>query len=278
MSLDQNEIKKLLEGVELEEGAVTTLTALVEKALTAKTDSIRLEEGKKLEEANAASAAKDAEIASLKEQMATIIEKADEYGKMVAEETRKEVSALAEEYGKYVQQETAGRLNEYAKYAVSEFIKEQKDQFVQLDEYNRMKHAFNVVKESFERNGFQVDTSKELTEARQEVTTAKDSFNSLYKELQEAKKELETAQQTIIFNEMTAGLTDTQKERITNLSENVKFNGVDEFRSALKFMVETVTKEPKAATKPAGALTESRSEPVDPNKGSSLVAETLKYL
>jgi len=271
MSLDQNEIKKLLEGVELDDGAIKALTIMVEKRLDEKT-SEKDAEVKKLTEA------KDAEIAGLKEQLTVVIEKADEYGKMISEETRKEMATLAEEYGKYVQQETATRLNEYAKYAVGEFIKEQKDQFIHLDEYNRMKHVFETVKDSFERNGFQIDGSVELTEARNEVATAKDSFNSLYQQLQETKKELDLAQQTIVFKEMTESLTETQKERILSLSENVKFNGMDEFRSALKFMVETVTKDRGTpTTKPSAQLEESR-EAVEPKKPSNLVEQTLKFL
>ena len=276
MSLDQNEIKKLLEGVELEDGAIKGLTTILEKGLNEKVEAMKADEAKKLEEATASVTAKDAEIASLKEQMATLVEKADEYGKVCADEARAEVSALAEDYGKYVQQETAERLNEYAKYAASEFIKENKEKFVELDEYNRMKTVFETVKTSFEANGFPVNDEIALTEAKKEAASNKEAGNALFAQLQETKKELEVAQQALVFNEMTANLTDTQKERITSLSENVKFNGMDEFRSAMKFMVETVTKNRDTAVKPA--ITESR-EVVEPSKtSSSLIEQTLKVL
>lgn len=264
MSLDQTEIKKLLEGVELEEGAIITLASLIEKRV-----------GEKLQEV---ATAKDAEITGLKERLTEVIKKAEEYGQYCSNETRAEVSALAEEYGKSVQEELVGRLNEYSKYAINEFITEQKEQFVQLDEFNRMKHVFETVKHSFETNGFQIDTSKELTEAKTEIANAKESFNSLYTQLQETQKELATAQQAIIFNEMTANLTDTQKERIHDLSENIKFNGLDEFHSAMKFMVETVTKDKGSKETPAApTLTESR-ESVEQKNAKNLVEQVLKIL
>jgi uncharacterized protein YdcH (DUF465 family) len=272
MSLDQNEIKKLLEGVELEEGAVAGIAAMVDKSINEKVEAAKAEAATQV-------TALSEENETLKAQIATLMEKADEYGKKMADEARAEVSALAEEYGKYVQQETAERLNEYAKYAASEFIKEQKDQFVQLDEYNRMKHVFETVKNSFESNGFPVNDEVALTEARKEVETSKTSFNSLFEKHEELKKELETAQQKIIFNEMTAGLTDVQKERLVGLSENVKVDGVEQFRSALKFMVETVTKTPTtAAAKPTATKLEESREVVDPKKPSSLIEQTLKVL
>jgi uncharacterized protein YdcH (DUF465 family) len=272
MSLDQNEIKKLLEGVELEEGAVAGIAAMVDKSINEKVEAAKAESVAK-------EAALNEENDALKAQIATLMEKADEYGKKMADEARAEVSTLAEEYGKYVQQETAERLNDYAKYATAEFIKEQKDNFVQLDEYNRMKHVFETVKSSFELNGFPVNDEVALTEARKDVETSKAAFNSLFEKHEELTKELETAQQKIIFSEMTTGLSDVQKERLVGLSENVKVDGVEQFRSALKFMVETVTKTPTtAAAKPAAQKLDESRDAIDPKTPSSLIENTLKFL
>jgi Arc/MetJ-type ribon-helix-helix transcriptional regulator len=50
--------------------------------------------------------------------------------------------------------------------------------------------------------------------------------------------ELETAKRAIIFEKTTADLTDTQRERVGALVENVEFDTTDEFVTGLKLIVE----------------------------------------
>lgn len=199
-------LKELLkEGVTLDEQNVGQLNEMFEQVIV--TERIKLTE------------AKDAEIAALNEQHVKALEDAT-------------VMANA-------------RIDEAIDVAVDKFIAESEDRFVQTDEFARMKKLFEAVKSVFEENAFALNENAAteaaealLNEHREDYDTLFERHMSLKDENAALAAELEIAKRAIIFEKMTADLTDTQRERVGALVENVEFDATDEFVTGLKLIVE----------------------------------------
>lgn len=199
-------LKELLkEGVTLDEQNVGQLTEMFEQAIVA--ERIKLTESK------------DAEIAALNEQHAKALEDAT-------------VMANA-------------RIDEAIDVAVDKFIAESEDRFVQADEYARMKALFEAVKTVFEQNAFALNENAAADQAAALLKEHREDYDALFERHMSLKDEnaalaleLETAKRAIIFEKATADLTDTQRERVGALVENVEFDTTDEFVTGLKLIVE----------------------------------------
>ena len=199
-------LKELLkEGVTLDEQNVGQLTEMFEQAIVA--ERIKLTESK------------DAEIAALNEQHAKALEDAT-------------VMANA-------------RIDEAIDVAVDKFIAEAEERFVQADEYARMKALFEAVKSVFEQNAFALNEQAAAAAAAAVLNEHREDYDALFERHMSLKDEnaalaleLETAKRAIIFEKTTADLTDTQRERVGALVENVEFDTTDEFVTGLKLIVE----------------------------------------
>ncbi len=199
-------LKELLkEGVTLDEQNVGQLTEMFEQAVVA--ERIKLAE------------AKDAEIAALNEQHAKALEDAT-------------IMANA-------------RIDEAIDVAVDKFIAESEERFVQADEFARMKALFEAVKTVFEQNAFALNENAAAEEAAALLKEHREDYDALFERHMSLKDEnaalaleLETAKRAIIFEKSTADLTDTQRERVGALVENVEFETTEEFVTGLKLIVE----------------------------------------
>ncbi len=199
-------LKELLkEGVTLDEQNVGQLTEMFEQAIVA--ERIKLTE------------AKDTEIAALNEQHVKALEDAT-------------VMANA-------------RIDEAIDVAVDKFIAESEDRFVQADEFTRMKALFEAVKSVFEQNAFALNENAAAEQAAAVLAEHREDYDALFERHMSLKDEnaaialeLETAKRAIIFEKTTADLTDTQRERVGDLVENVEFDTTDEFVTGLKLIVE----------------------------------------
>jgi len=222
MKLDQSKIKELLEGVEISDGAIKGLVALVESHILAE-KGITIKRLKKFYEGK---------IGKLHE--------------------------AAQKYGDYVKEEMTGKITEYTNYAVKEFIKENKQKLNQLEDYERMKSMFESVKSAFEFNGYKLDENAGTKKARQELNEAKTAFNELFEQFTKANDELAVAKQAIIFESISKDLTLTQKNKLRQLAESVSFDSLPEFKQGLSMLVENVKRDvKKPAATPAETLLES---------------------
>lgn len=173
--------------------------------------------------------------------------KANEYGKFIeskADEYGDFLQEKANEYGEFVTEELAKKVDEYSNYVVENFINEHKAALLEQCEYERMKTLFENVKQAFEVNNFElnetvhkeVDNSVEL-----KLQESINSYNKLYNDYMDLRKQLETMQFSMILENKTNDLTDTQKERVNRLIKNVSFASIDEFKRGVELIVEEVT-------------------------------------
>lgn len=245
MKLDQNKIKELLEGVEISDGAIKGLVALVESYVVAEQGAITKRLKKHYE------------------------------GKLA------QIAEAAQKYGDYIKEDTSAKITEYTTYAVNEFIKENKQKFNKLEQYERMEAVFEAVKSAFEYNGFKLDESADVKKIQSELTEAKNSFNEIFEQFTAANDELTVARQAIMYEQLTKDLTTTQRAKVKKLAEGISFDDLKEFKQGVSLIVESVKRESKAApaakTTPTATdlLTEqNKTQPqdVDPQMAAILLA------
>ncbi len=241
------EIKELFNDAELSEEILNKMQTLLSENIASKTNALSEEVvALKVQIAELTEIHKT-EIADLEEkanEYGTFLqEKADEYGTFLQEKADEYGTFLqekADEYGKYVIEEFATKVDDYTSYVVEKFVDEHKSALLEENEYNRMKKIFEEIKTSFEHNQFKlneiapIDNNVELEESTK-------AYNELYGEFMNVKKQYEDMQFSMLFENMTRDLTDTQKERINKLIKNVSFSSIDEFKRGVELMVEEIS-------------------------------------
>ena len=241
------QLKALLESLELSEDTGTQIQTILTEAFAA-----AKEEGKKeAEEENEAlkeelaniQAAHDIEVAYLKEQ-------ANEYGAFLKEQANEYGAFLKEKanaYGESIKESVASTLKEAADYAVDQFITENKERFVQTEQFERMQAAFDYIKEAFERNAFSVNEDLAVTELQESAKKAAAQYDALFEDFTAAREELDKVNRALLLERSTADLADTQKEKVNELLEAVSFDSFDEYKDGIAMIVEQA----KAAAAPA---------------------------
>ncbi len=201
------ELKELLEGVELSEDTLIKLKLMIEQAIQARTSSLQ------------------EEIEAVKKESALQIES---------------IKAKADEYAQYVIQEMSDKVVAYAEYVVEKFIEENKAALIEHQEYIRMKGIFESVKRAFEDGMFKLDESSGVSELRAKLAESTEAYNKLFEETVRLRKQLEEQQYAMVFESLTKDLADTQREKISSLIENVSFASIDEFKRGVELMIEEI--------------------------------------
>lgn len=218
------EIKALLESAGISEETATQLQAILSEALTA-----AKEEGKKEAEDKAE---EDSKV--LKESheaaISDLMEKANEYGAFLMEK--------ANDYGNHINTMLSEKVQQYADHAIEDFIAENKERFVQTEEYERMQGAFAYIKEAFERNGFDVREDVHVQDLKSSLEESTEQYERVFEDLTAAREEIDALKRKSILSEATANLADTQKEKVNELLEAVSFDSLEEFQSGIALIVE----------------------------------------
>lgn len=225
------DLKQLLEQLDLSEETVTKMQSILEAAIE-KAAADKEEEAEK---------EKEEIVENYEAQIAFLKEKAEEYGSYLKEKANDYGDFLKEkanDYGVHVQETLTEKVKEYADYAVEQFITENKERFVQTEEYERIKGAFENIKEAFEYNGFDVRNDVYTQELQSSLNESIEEHGKIFEDLQNARAEIEGLKRSMIFEKATADLAETQKEKVTELLENVSFDSLSEFEEGVALIVE----------------------------------------
>ena len=204
------ELKSLLESVELSEDTLIKIKLMVENAIQERTAELQ----KQLEEAKAEA------------------EKKIEY-----------IKQKSDEYAEYVVKEMAEKIDLYSQFVVEKFIEENKKALIESQEYSRMKKIFEKVKETFEEGLFQINEDQYIKELKNELEERIQAYNEIFEEATQLKKKLDEKKYEEIFNSLTKDLAETQREKISRLIKNVNFKDVDEYKRAIEIMIEELSSE-----------------------------------
>lgn len=248
-------LSTLLPGVDISEEFVTKLSASIEAAIAQRVE----EETKAI--ADKAEADKN-----------ELMEKANEY-EQYANDQIKEVSDKANAYAEYVVEEMTRKVDDYCEYVVEKFVKENKEQLVESVEYARMSKVLNTIREAFETNFFQLNPEPASKSLETQLEERRQSFNELFEEHRLLKRQIEdysayidSENKKTIFDKVTEGLADTQKERLEKLVEKSNFNSVEEYEAGVKMMVEEFKQ----------ASNSSKSQIKEEKKQSDIIPPVIK--
>ena len=256
------EIKALLEELQLPEETATSITTMLSEAFEkAKEDGKAEGKEEAMKDADAKAAEKDEEK---DEEIKNLKEMANEYGEFLKEK--------ANAYGDHVKEVLGEKMKEYADFAIEQFITENKERFVETEEYARMRGTFDLIKEAYEQNAFDVRVDAVAQDLQKSLEESTDEYEKVFEALQKANEEVVELKRTMILERATADLADTQKEKVNELLEAVSFDTVEEYADGLALIVEQ-TKANATATKTNAAATEilnegngtSGAKAIDPN-------------
>lgn len=169
---------------------------------------------------------------SLSEAQAQIAEYVAENAKLIEQ---------AQSYGEYAFQEGLAEAQTLVEEATAKFIQENQEKFDRLDEMARLENVVSSIKEAYEKNalGLSEDEAykglKESVESKEtEISTLSETVTSLKAELFENKKAAE-------FDRLTKSLSESQKDKLKDVSEAILAEDIETFARTLGFIVEAQT-------------------------------------
>lgn len=153
-------------------------------------------------------------------------------------------------------------LNDYLNLFIETFIKENRPALeegfkVELAEAV-MKSVTTIVESAgVDLSDVNVDLTKTLAEENEKLEA---KLNETLNETVELKKQIRSFELTEAFNRNTQGLSDSARDKLTRLTENLSFNSVEEYEGKLNILKESIS------TSPKGAEVQNLTEVSDPVK------------
>jgi len=240
-------LKTLLPSVEISDDFSTKLQETFDAAVEEKTKEIEEEYDIKL---------------------AGIFEKAESYAEYVKSQyDPKELMESADEYGEYIVDTLVDKVDAYCDFVIEEFVEENKDRLIETNEYNRMATALRTIKEAFETNYFALNDETPSGKLKRELEETTDTYNALFNkhiELQEQveaySKYIEECTRENIFDRLTQGLAESQKEKFSAIIEKTQFSTAEDFEEGVKLMLKEFHSKVESDEKKEEKLNESKDE------------------
>ena len=198
-----------------------------------------------------------------------VAELEESYEAKTAELTEKYEAALEESVNE-IKNEMVENVDNYLNYAVAEWISENKIAIETNIKTEIAESFMNSLKGVFEEHYVNIpDDQVDVVEAMAaEVEELKARVNELTETNIELTKTVSEKEITDIANELSDGMTDTQKEKFAKLAEAISFSDVAEFRKKASVIKETYfPKNMEVKVAQDQLLSETVEEPV---KGPSL--------
>jgi hypothetical protein len=161
-------------------------------------------------------------------------------GTSITETNQKKVKAS--EYGEYVQESLSKNLNSYLEYIADQYIAENELAITNGVKAEMFESLVVSMKELFVENHIVVPENGVdiVAELQEEVNERDELNNKLLNENVELKSELTNFNKTKQISEACSELADTQKEKVLELSESLKYD--DEFSAKLASIIEFASK------------------------------------
>lgn len=193
----------------------------------------------------------------------------DEQYEAASSELAEQYEATLEESVNEIKNEMVENVDNYLNYAVAEWIAENK-LAIESNIKSQVAESFMVsLKNVFEEHYVNIpDDQVDVVESMAiELEDLKAKVNSLTEENIELSKTVSEKEIKDIADELSEGMTDTQKEKFTKLAEAVSFSDVTEFRKKASVLKETYfPKNQEVKVAQDQLLSESIEEPVkDPS-------------
>lgn len=177
------------------------------------------------------------------EEITNLEEQANEYGLFLQEK--------AEEYGEHIKNTISENAEVYLDQTIQEFVSEHREAFTKLDKFERINEAYAAMTTAIADLGLAISGPEELAEKKF------DELNRIHentlKQLKDARDTARLLENRLTAVELTAGLTDFQKDKINESVESLiaGCSSSEEVKTKLESLVESVSssKEEKKTNK-----------------------------
>jgi hypothetical protein len=182
---------------------------------------------------------------------AMVMEAAEKKFEIARKAMLKEYDAKFEEIVSEQNEATKNQLNDYLKHVVEEFVAENKVAIQNSIVVEKATKIIDGIQKVFESHGIKLPEGnlqviEEMNEKNDQLMS---EYNSSVNKNIELQKALEETQKAIAFMKATEGLSEVSKERLMNLMSGLVVESVNDFKSKLNIMIDTVAEAKKKAKK-----------------------------
>ncbi len=159
-----------------------------------------------------------------------------------------------------IRQELSEKVDEYLSYVASEYITENKLAIESGLKMEIMENFMSGIKGVFEKNYIELPEEKLdlYSEALETLDSKESELNEQFEKNIQLNKRLVELEKDIVLMNVTEGLTDTQVDKIRNLSENVEFDNTDDMTKKITLIKDNYF--PSETSVESGILDESALE------------------
>lgn len=159
-----------------------------------------------------------------------------------------------------IRQELSEKVDEYLTYVAGEYIKENQLAIESGLKMEIMENFMSGIKGVFEENYIELPEEKLdlYSEALETLDSKESELNEQFEKNIQLNKRLVELEKDIVLMNVTEGLTDTQVDKIRNLSENVEFNSTDDMAQKITLIRDNYF--PSETSVESGILDESALE------------------
>ena len=159
-----------------------------------------------------------------------------------------------------IRQELSEKVDEYLTYVAGEYIKENQLAIESGLKMEIMENFMSGIKGVFEENYIELPEEKLdlYSEALETLDSKESELNEQFEKNIQLNKRLVELEKDIVLMNVTEGLTDTQVDKIRNLSENVEFDNTDDMTKKITLIKDNYF--PSETSVESGILDESALE------------------
>ena len=159
-----------------------------------------------------------------------------------------------------IRQELSEKVDEYLSYVASEYITENKLAIESGLKMEIMENFMSGIKGVFEENYIELPEEQLdlYSEALETLDSKESELNEQFEKNIQLNKRLVELEKDIVLMNVTEGLTDTQVDKIRNLSENVEFDNTDDMTKKITLIKDNYF--PSETSVESGILDESALE------------------
>lgn len=177
----------------------------------------------------------------------------------------------AQQYGEYAYQEGLAEAQSLVEEATARFIQENQEKFERLDEMARYQKIVNSIKEAYEHNALGLSEDEAYKGLQESVEAKETEISQLQESLAKLKSELFENQKAAAFDSLTKNLSESQKEKLKDVSEAIIAENVETYSRTLGFLVEA-----QSTTVKEKSLTEKADVEKELNTNVQTITETVK--
>lgn len=193
----------------------------------------------------------------------TLVEKAGEDADALVESHKKELDEAAEKHSKLVAEQMNEKVETYLEHVVDTWLAENKVAIENGIKLEMFENLVSGMKDMFVENNIVCPDDKidVVTELEESVAELQEQVDKTLTESHSLRNELKVFQKAKIVESVTAGMADTQKEKVQALAESLPYS--DDFENRLNTIIEF------ANGSKFGAITEAKVKPKTANKANA---------